>query len=60
MMASQVLPLGVLADRLEDLFEPLDLLLGLAFMLLEGRLESSDCAAFAILGSAVRIFFSAK
>ncbi len=36
-MASQVLPFGLLADDLEDLFEPLNLAFGLPLVLLEGR-----------------------
>jgi len=54
-----LLALRSLFKEAEDFLKPIDLPLRLALMLPEGRLKSGDWAAFAILGSAVRIFFSA-
>ncbi len=55
---------GLAARRLfkqfEYLFQPFDAGFGFYVVLLESSAQFFECAAFAIFGSATRIFFSAK
>ena len=48
------------AQQREDLFQPLDLFSVSPSCFSKAALSSGDCAAFAIFGRALRIFFSAK
>ena len=54
------LAFGRFADELEDLFQALDLVLGLCLVLLEGRAELVRLRGLCHLGQCGRIFFSAK
>ena len=54
------LVLRLLVDGHEDLFEPRHVTLGLGFVFGESPFQRGACAAFSILGSVARIFFSAK
>jgi hypothetical protein len=54
-----LLALGLLAERFEDLLEPLDLALGLPHVRLDRLLQLGVLAFFAIFGMALRSWASA-
>ena len=60
MMASQVLPFGVSPIDLKTCSRRATCCSVSSSCFWNAALSSSDCAAFAIFGKALRIFFSAK
>ena len=60
MMASQVLPCGVLLDRLEHLFQRVNLAFGLDRCFSKAALSSFALRRLCHLRQGARIFFSAK